>query len=97
MNNHQFYFVRKISFLCSRNQFFLLSFLFCAIAVLIFTNSVSAQLMNWQYVAALGRNTSKIYLNDEVKVLANKNVTAWQKLRDKRRDLSILQKRIGFL
>jgi hypothetical protein len=53
--------------------------------------------MNWQYVAALGRNTSKIYLNDEVKVLANKNVTAWQKLRDKRRDLSILQKRIGFL
>jgi len=80
MNNHSFCFVLKTRHLSLDNRFFLLSFLFCTLAILIFTNGAFAQIIKWKYVATLGRNDTKVYLNDEVKVLPNKNVTAWQKM-----------------
>jgi hypothetical protein len=79
MNNHLLFTAKPISFRLEAH-FFSLSFLFCLLAILIFSNSVSAQTVKWQYVATLGRNTVKVYLNDEVKVLANKNVSIWHKM-----------------
>lgn len=80
MNNHSLCFILKTRFVSLGNRIFLPSFLFYTLAVLIFTNSAFSQTVKWRYIATLGINASKVYLNDEIKVLKNKNVTVWQKL-----------------
>jgi len=80
MNNHPLYFTMKGLFFCLYSRIFSLSILFCTLAVLISVNKAFSQTVKWRYVATLGINASKVYLNDEVKVLENKNVTVWQKL-----------------
>lgn len=80
MNNHRLYFTTKALFFCLYSRTFSLPALFCTLAVLISVNDAFSQTVKWRYVATLGINASKVYLNDDVKVLENKNVTVWQKL-----------------
>jgi hypothetical protein len=68
-----------IHFLRSRPRFFLASILFCALAVLIFTNNAFAQTAIWRYVITTPDGT-KGYINDEMKTLPNGNKNVWEKI-----------------
>jgi hypothetical protein len=79
MNNHPFCFLLDITFLQPSNRLFLLSFLFCGLAVLIFASNASTQTTNWRYVTTVPGGT-KGYLNDEVKTLPDGNKSVWEKI-----------------
>lgn len=53
--------------------------LFCLFAVLISSTEAIAQTAKWRYVIT-AINGSKTYLNDEIKVFANRNKGVWEKL-----------------
>lgn len=78
MNYSPLYSFTDIHFLRLRKRL-LLSFLFGALAVLIFTNNASAQWTNWLYLATSTEGI-KGYLKDDVKTLPNGNKTIWGKL-----------------
>ncbi len=57
----------------------LLSHLYALTTILIFTSTTFAQAATWRYVSTLPGGI-KSYLNDEVKVLPNKNKVRWEKM-----------------